>query len=408
MTRGHIAQINISKGGVPKLPVLAARVTALGLEGDGHNDTKHHGGPNAAVCLFSLEVIEQLRAEGHPIVPGSTGENVTVAGLDWPAIQPGVRLRFAGGVELEVMQYTTPCSTIRNSFTDLAFRRIKQEEHPGESRVYAKVLREGTDLRKRRRHGPLAAAADVIARLFGVPRDERGINCVCGVDLRWKRVPVERGLMLTPGWRLESTALIAALFSGAFQSGAWARQTHSYTGPPVPIPDGSAAGCGAAAIAEITVPQSGSYILQFLSQRGVYIPHQRQGDAVVSLQHVETGTTVTLIDRPGYPASPFGFTAANFGHPPPLGQFIASGYSSAAYETPLCGVACLDVSGFWGSATPLTVLVGENSAGTWRLLVSDCAAGSLGTHHSVHAEPAEPLVLLCQLRRQHGQSVFER
>jgi subtilisin-like proprotein convertase family protein len=186
--------------------------------------------------------------------------------------------------------------------------------------------------------------------------------------------------MLTPGWRLESTALIAALFSGAFQSGAWARQTHSYTGPPVPIPDGSAAGCGAAAIAEITVPQSGSYILQFCPSVGVYIPHQRQGDAVVSLQHVETGTTVTLIDRPGYPASPFGFTAANFGHPPPLGQFIASGYSSAAYETPYVALPGLsNVSGYWGSATPLTVLVGENSAGTWRLLVSDCAAGSLGT-----------------------------
>src|SRR5262245_38358188 len=130
MNRGRIVQINISKGGVPKLPVLSARITTLGLEGDGQNDTKHHGGPNAAVCLFSLEVIERLRGEGHPIHPGSTGENITVAGVDWPAIQPGMRLRFSGGVELEVTQYTAPCSTIRNSFTDLAFRRIKQEEHP--------------------------------------------------------------------------------------------------------------------------------------------------------------------------------------------------------------------------------------------------------------------------------------
>ena len=141
---GRVTHINISKGGVPKLPIPAARVAMLGLEGDGHNDTRHHGGPEAAVCLFSLEVIRRLQAEGHPISPGSTGENVTVEGLDWAAVQPGTLLHFEGGLELEVTQYTTPCSTIRNSFNHLDFRRIKQDLHPGESRVYARVIREGT------------------------------------------------------------------------------------------------------------------------------------------------------------------------------------------------------------------------------------------------------------------------
>jgi len=50
---------------------------------------------------------------------------------------------FDGGVELEVTQYTTPCATIRDSFRDLAFNRIKQALHPGDSRVYARVLRAG-------------------------------------------------------------------------------------------------------------------------------------------------------------------------------------------------------------------------------------------------------------------------
>lgn len=144
MSTGRVVQINISHGGVPKLPVPSARVTALGIDGDAHHDTKHHGGPNAAVCLFSIEVIDRLRAEGHPISPGSTGENITVQGLDWTGVTPGTRLSFAGGVELEVTHYTTPCSTIRNSFRELAFRRIQQEDHPGQSRVYAKVVREGT------------------------------------------------------------------------------------------------------------------------------------------------------------------------------------------------------------------------------------------------------------------------
>jgi MOSC domain-containing protein YiiM len=143
MQRGRIHQINISSGGVPKLPVDAAVIAAGGLVGDGHDDTKHHGGPNAAVCLFSLEVIARLREEGHPIGPGTTGENVTLAGLDWPRVAPGCRLIFDGGVELEITQYTGPCATIRNSFRGLEFRRIKQELHLGESRVYARVIREG-------------------------------------------------------------------------------------------------------------------------------------------------------------------------------------------------------------------------------------------------------------------------
>lgn len=143
MHRGRVHQINISPGGVPKLPVRRATVAAIGIVGDGHYDTKRHGGPDAAVCLFSLEVIQSLRAQGHPIGVGTTGENVTVQGLDWAAVVPGVRLVFDGGVELEVTKYTSPCATIRDSFRGLEFRRIKQELHPGESRVYARVIREG-------------------------------------------------------------------------------------------------------------------------------------------------------------------------------------------------------------------------------------------------------------------------
>jgi MOSC domain-containing protein YiiM len=141
--RGRIIQINISAGGVPKIAIDRAHVSAEGIEGDGQNDRKHHGGPERAVCLFSMEVIEKLRAEGHPIGPGTTGENLTIQGLEWAAVVPGVRVVFEGGVELEVASYTVPCSTIRDSFVGLNHRRIKQEEHPGESRVYARVVREG-------------------------------------------------------------------------------------------------------------------------------------------------------------------------------------------------------------------------------------------------------------------------
>ena len=140
---GVIHQINISPGGVPKLSVDAARVTRLGIVGDEHNDKENHGGPLAALCLYCLEEIERLQAEGHPIGPGTTGENITLAGIGWGAMMPGARLALGDEVVIELTDYATPCKTIRDSFIDQEFVRISQKLHPGESRVYARILREG-------------------------------------------------------------------------------------------------------------------------------------------------------------------------------------------------------------------------------------------------------------------------
>lgn len=143
MTQASIFQINISHGGVPKLAVREAEVMDLGLVGDAHNNTKVHGGPMRALCLYSLERILALQAEGHPISPGSTGENLTLAGLDWDAIVPGARLRLGDTVEIEVTQYTEPCPKITGSFAGGDASRMAQDKHPGWSRVYARVLTPG-------------------------------------------------------------------------------------------------------------------------------------------------------------------------------------------------------------------------------------------------------------------------
>lgn len=140
---GRVVSINVSNGGVPKLPVQRAVVTANGVEGDRQHDTEHHGGPMRAVCLFSLEVIERLRGEGHPIAPGAAGENVTVTGIEWAMVGVGSRFVFEGGVELEVTSYTSPCTTITGAFKGGRSKRISQKLHPGESRVYTRVLVEG-------------------------------------------------------------------------------------------------------------------------------------------------------------------------------------------------------------------------------------------------------------------------
>jgi MOSC domain-containing protein YiiM len=118
-------------------------VSRLGLVGDAQDDKKHHGGPERAVCLFSLERIRSLQTEGHPIDVGTAGENVTLEGIDWELVVPGAQVRIGDQVVLEIASFTNPCKTIRASFVDGEFVRIAQKLHPGWSRVYARVLSEG-------------------------------------------------------------------------------------------------------------------------------------------------------------------------------------------------------------------------------------------------------------------------
>jgi MOSC domain-containing protein YiiM len=140
---GSVAAINISGGGVPKRRISGAQVSRSGLDNDTQDDKKHHGGPERAVCLYSLERIRSLQTEGHPIDIGTAGENVTVEGIDWDQIVPGVTLGIGDEVLLEIVSFTNPCKTIRASFIAGEFVRIAQKLHPGWSRVYARVLREG-------------------------------------------------------------------------------------------------------------------------------------------------------------------------------------------------------------------------------------------------------------------------
>ncbi len=138
-----IHRVNASGGGVPKLPLAVATVATLGIAGDEHNEPLVHGGPMRALCLFPLELIEELRAAGHPIEPGSLGENVTTSDLDWSQVAPGARLRLGDDVLIEVTAFTDPCTTIAHNFTDRDFNRVNQRVAPGRSRVYARVLAPG-------------------------------------------------------------------------------------------------------------------------------------------------------------------------------------------------------------------------------------------------------------------------
>lgn len=140
---GQIVQISVSQGGVPKHTIPQAYVSVKGVEGDRQTHLKFHGGPDRAVCLWSLEVIQALQQEGHEIAPGTAGENITLSGLAWATLGPGTQLHLGKAVLLEVTDYTAPCHQIKHCFSDRRFKRISQNHYPGSSRLYARVLSEG-------------------------------------------------------------------------------------------------------------------------------------------------------------------------------------------------------------------------------------------------------------------------
>ena len=139
---GRIESINTSRGGVPKQPVFEALVTPDGVDGDRQRDRRFHGGPDRAVVLFSLDVIRALQREGHLIAPGTTGENLTISGLDWATIAPGDVLTI-GDVRLHITKYANPCYKIAGAFAGGDVSRIAQNAHPGWSRLCARVAGEG-------------------------------------------------------------------------------------------------------------------------------------------------------------------------------------------------------------------------------------------------------------------------
>ena len=147
-SRGQIASINVSHpGGVPKRPIDRTIITTRGLVGDGQRTKEPvHGGPEKAVCLFGVEQIRRVNADGHHLYPGAIGENLTVSGLDLGGLASGDRLRIgdpASGPIIQLSDPAAPCKNIAGSFEDWRIARVSHKVRPEDSRWYARVLREG-------------------------------------------------------------------------------------------------------------------------------------------------------------------------------------------------------------------------------------------------------------------------
>ena len=141
----RVASVNISPGGVPKLPVESAWVGMRGLSGDGHDEPEpSHGGPMQAVSIYSVESIARVSAEGHTAFPGAFGENLTLEGLELGSMTAGDQLEIGdGGLVIELTKHAEPCQTIAHWFVERRISRIGSPQHAEDCRWYARVVTEG-------------------------------------------------------------------------------------------------------------------------------------------------------------------------------------------------------------------------------------------------------------------------
>ena len=133
---GTIAHLHASKG-LPKKPIDHAVISWKGIDGDVQESRAHHGRPWQALCIWSTDAIDALRAQGHPIGPGFAGENITVAGVPAEAFRPGAHFRI-GTVRGFLTAYAIPCSQNNDWFLNKNFMAMSHERG-NYSRLYAMV-----------------------------------------------------------------------------------------------------------------------------------------------------------------------------------------------------------------------------------------------------------------------------
>lgn len=132
----------LKSSGIYKEPVTdAVKISALGLENDVIVSVKHHGGPDQAAYLYTLEDYAWWSAQlERDLPPGTFGENLTLAGFSSVDLHIGDRL-IIGAVILQVTAPRIPCETFAARMGDPAFvKKFRHAERPG---AYCRVLQPG-------------------------------------------------------------------------------------------------------------------------------------------------------------------------------------------------------------------------------------------------------------------------
>lgn len=100
--------------------------------------------------------------------------------------------------------------------------------------------------------------------------------------------------------------------------------------------------------------------------------HTWVGDLIVRLRHVETDTVVDLFRRPGQPY----FSSSGYSNDL-KGDYTFSDRNSSKFETAVAENSVIP-SGNYAPLQSLAAFKNLPSAGTWRLVITDCSAGDCG------------------------------
>ncbi len=127
--------------GIHKQAVEQVRLEAEGIAGDAVVNTKHHGGPDQAVYVYSAEDYEWWKTElGRSLQPGTFGENLTISATP-ETVRIGDRIQI-GDTLLEVTAPRIPCATFAARMGETGWiRRFRDANRPG---FYCRVLQTGT------------------------------------------------------------------------------------------------------------------------------------------------------------------------------------------------------------------------------------------------------------------------
>lgn len=128
--------------GIDKRPVTGALFDTDGVAGDAVMNTKHHGGPDQAVYVYTATDYAWWKEQlGRELPPGTFGENLTIATAGAGPIRIGDRLGI-GEALLEVTAPRIPCAVFAAKMGEPKWiRRFRDAGKPG---FYCRVLAAGT------------------------------------------------------------------------------------------------------------------------------------------------------------------------------------------------------------------------------------------------------------------------
>jgi molybdopterin adenylyltransferase len=132
--KGTIVSVNISsKKGEKKTGVGKAKVIkAFGLENDAHGGFMHR-----QISLLSTASIQKMRDKGVDVGSGDFAENLTIEGIDLPALPVGTTLRIGGSLLVRVTQIGKECHSHCN-----IFKQVGDCVMPREG-IFVEVLSDG-------------------------------------------------------------------------------------------------------------------------------------------------------------------------------------------------------------------------------------------------------------------------